>query len=262
MKTPNSFLSLSTIRLYIQEEYGFGHYLAVLTSAEYRELIRRWETMRGLNCQVPVQWIVPQARRLDWPPPVGAFDASCHIHESEDSYLEGSVYRIPDSEDGRFWIDGEAYGTLESFSECPDVLLSSDLPLADVERALAEAWPGFKVVLDFGETERLLAASGVAVLTRRNDPNWAASLHFPWLPLQPDLETLPHLAIARRLADVLGIRTLTDASEVFNAPDPLSIGGEVVMRADGEWFQVDIVPGAADSRIELQIVGRIEDFPF
>ena len=49
------------VRLYIREEFGFAHWAAILTNDEYRDLLRRWETMRGLNCCVPVVTIVPQA---------------------------------------------------------------------------------------------------------------------------------------------------------------------------------------------------------
>ena len=100
--------------LYISEEYGYRHWLAELTDGEYEDLLRRWNTMRGLNCLVPVTLIVPQAREID--PKSGiCFDRDripedakhCHIHECDDSRIEGSDYRIPDDE--FFWIDGVKY---------------------------------------------------------------------------------------------------------------------------------------------------------
>jgi hypothetical protein len=95
--------------LYISEEYGYRHWLAELTAEEYEELLARWSTMRGLNCLVPVFLIVPQAKEFDGTfVPCGAL--KCHLHECDDSYLEGSDYKIPNDLDG-FWMSGIHYST-------------------------------------------------------------------------------------------------------------------------------------------------------
>jgi hypothetical protein len=97
------------IKLVISEEYGYRYWLAELTQDEYDLLIDRWESMRGLNCLVPVTLIIPQAKPLDslsfdWEQP-GA--RSCHIHQWDDSHLEGTDYRIPN--DKHFWMDGMCF---------------------------------------------------------------------------------------------------------------------------------------------------------
>ncbi len=100
--------------LYISEEYGYRHWLAELTDREYQGLIARWETMRGLNCLVPVTMIVPQAIEIE-EGMATCFDRNkipkdakhCHIHECDDSRLEGTNYQIPEDED--FWICGVRY---------------------------------------------------------------------------------------------------------------------------------------------------------
>ncbi len=93
--------------LLISEEYGCRHWTANLTDDEYKELIRRWETMRGLYCSVPVRLICPQAipllDREDFPENT----LHCHIHQYDDSHLDGTNYKIPDDE--FFWIDGKKY---------------------------------------------------------------------------------------------------------------------------------------------------------
>jgi hypothetical protein len=98
------------IRIFIREEYGYREWVADLTDDEYRDLLRRWETMRGLSCLVPVSLIISQAREVLEEEYTVEFIKpclKCHIHESSDSCLEGSSYEIPDDED--FWMDGKKY---------------------------------------------------------------------------------------------------------------------------------------------------------
>jgi hypothetical protein len=116
------------IKLAIEEEYGYREWVAYLDKCEYDELIERWKTMKGLHCMVPVTLIIPQA--------VPALDIEdvniwllhqqgakrCHIHEYDDSYLEGADYAIPPNDvEGSFWpafeMDGESFTRedLESF---------------------------------------------------------------------------------------------------------------------------------------------------
>jgi hypothetical protein len=92
----------------IVEEYGYRDWLAKLDPWEYQDLIRRWKTIRGLTCLVPVKLIVPQAKELDDLRPVEVkYDKRCHIHEHDDSYLQDVDYKIP--EDTHFWMDGRMY---------------------------------------------------------------------------------------------------------------------------------------------------------
>jgi hypothetical protein len=107
-------VKLVTIR--IEEEYGYRTWKAVLTEEEYKEVLRRWETMKGLYCSVPVQLIIPQAVEIDDSDPIiNVWKANdmgvkfCHIHECDDSYISGSEYVIPEYEDHLFFMDGVQY---------------------------------------------------------------------------------------------------------------------------------------------------------
>ena len=79
---------------------------APLFDVEYEDLVRRWKTMKGLHSCVPVRFIIPQA--VLCPAIISPDDdwILCHIHESDDSYLTGVDYLIPESENGTFSIDG------------------------------------------------------------------------------------------------------------------------------------------------------------
>lgn len=100
------------IKILIEEECGYRFWLAEITQDEYAKLLARWETMRGLNCLVPVELIVPQAVRISDEEMIEMFDKGesfyrCHIHEHDDSYIEGSYYKIPPDE--CFWMEGQKY---------------------------------------------------------------------------------------------------------------------------------------------------------
>jgi hypothetical protein len=96
--------------LAIEEEYGYRYWVAELTDDEYSQLLQRWRTLRNLSCCVPVKFIIPQARAVEIEDcPYGEGVLRCHIHESDDSYLEGSDYKIPDDPDHLFWMDGLPY---------------------------------------------------------------------------------------------------------------------------------------------------------
>lgn len=116
------------LKIAIVEEYGYRDWIAYLTQEEYDELCRRWKTMKGLHCGVPVTLIIPQAKLVDFDDPDVWKDVNvhelasqpntrrCHIHEHDDSYLEGCEYEIPEAQlDGsdphfcRFEMDGVSY---------------------------------------------------------------------------------------------------------------------------------------------------------
>ncbi len=107
--------------LYIEEEYGYRDWLAKLTEEEYQQLIIRWNTMKNLNCLVPVPFIIPQATELKYEDRWNMkYDKKCHIHECHDSYLEGSNYEIPydESTHNIFTIDGKEYNTYDLVDKC------------------------------------------------------------------------------------------------------------------------------------------------
>ncbi|RJQ25034.1 hypothetical protein C4577_06525 [Candidatus Parcubacteria bacterium] len=100
------------INLVIDEEYGYRTWLAKLTEEEYAQLIKRWETMKGLSCLVPVKMIIPQAVEIDDEYVIRMLDDNipyrrCHIHECDDSHLQGSSYKIPKHD--KFCMNGVEY---------------------------------------------------------------------------------------------------------------------------------------------------------
>jgi len=96
------------IKLFISEEYGFREWYAELNDLEYLQLLNRWETICGLTCLVPVSLIIPQAVELDELRTTNPTTTHrCHIHEYDDSFIDGSDYKIP--QDTHFWMDGKKY---------------------------------------------------------------------------------------------------------------------------------------------------------
>jgi hypothetical protein len=96
------------IKLLIAEEYGFRDWYAELTKDGYDALIKRWMTLKGRPCSVPVPFIITGAVLLDDARKEDpAYTHRCHIHECEDSYLQGCDYQIPD--DRSFWMNGQEY---------------------------------------------------------------------------------------------------------------------------------------------------------
>lgn len=218
----NKCLSQPLITLYIREEYGFAHWVATLTAEEYRNLIRRWETIRGLSSAVPVDVIVPQAKpvrlkELD----ETTVDATCHIHQCGDSYLDGSTYTVSEALDGQFWMDGEQHnwglGWCDLPSVCPDILLSRAVTVAEVEAVLSEIVPGLTVLRGSDKKERLLDVVAAAVLIEEEteeeeeeEQQWPVRLRFPVLPSDSQVGLHPHVVIAKQLADRLAVKTLIE----------------------------------------------------
>lgn len=105
------------IKLAIEEEYGYRHWVAYLDKLEYDDLLQRWASMRGLDYMVPVRLIIPQAV-----PAFGLTDINIHelrrqrvkycaINLSDDSYLSGAVAGIPEAD--AFQMDGKTYTEAE-----------------------------------------------------------------------------------------------------------------------------------------------------
>jgi hypothetical protein len=211
-------LSQPVVTLYINEEYGCIHWLATLTVEEYRDLIRRWETIRGLSCSIPVQLIVPQAKQVTFDQlDKMTVDATCHIHQCDDSYLDGSDHLLSEALDGAFWMDGQRYDTwgaggYDLDSKYPDVLLSRAVTVVEVEAVLAEILPEVKVFLGSDERSLLNDVISAAVLTDESDPQWPARLRFPVIQADSRLGIHPHILIAKQLADRLKIETLIEPS--------------------------------------------------
>lgn len=110
------------IKLLIDEEYGYRTWLAKLSQEEYAQLLARWETIRGMSCLVPVLLVIPQAKEITDEEVIVMLDNGetyyrCHIHEEDDSHLEGSRYRIPD--DTNFWMEGHKYEESEYWPQYP-----------------------------------------------------------------------------------------------------------------------------------------------
>ena len=110
----------------ITEEYGYRHWLAVMTPDEFAAFEARWKTMKGLYCTVPVSLVVPGAEISSREEHIAAEEQAAasgdkivraHIHESEDSGYDGCDHRIPESDN--FEIAGEPY-TREEISKLYD----------------------------------------------------------------------------------------------------------------------------------------------
>ena len=110
----------------ISEEYGYQHWWAVYTPEQFEDIKRRWQTMKGLNCLVPVDLIFPGARGCfgEWPPEAlcpknvdeNYVTVSAHVHQCDDSHLADVAYDIPpnaDEDDDSFELDGVVYSYAE-----------------------------------------------------------------------------------------------------------------------------------------------------
>lgn len=111
------------IILSIDEEYGYNSWYAVLSDERFEELKREWQTIKGLNCLVPVRFLIPEAITL----PLRAEDQiyanedylkennirieTAHIHQSDDSHFADLRFEIPDQDD--FEFKGKRYSEEE-----------------------------------------------------------------------------------------------------------------------------------------------------
>lgn len=110
------------IILNISEEYGYNHWYAVISEDRYEELKKEWQTIKGLNCLVPVRFLIPEALNFPLLPEHSQFSdptyiessgtkvVDAHIHSSDDSFLEGVEYEIPE---GDFAFKGKTYSEEE-----------------------------------------------------------------------------------------------------------------------------------------------------
>lgn len=102
----------------ISEEYGCNHWYAALSNERFEELKSEWQTIKGLNCLVPVRFLIPEALNFPLRPEHAQFAddkyleansievVNAHIHECDDSFLEGADYDIPE---GEFEFKGKTY---------------------------------------------------------------------------------------------------------------------------------------------------------
>ena len=106
----------NNVILLITEEYGYQHWMAVLTQTEFDATVARWKTIKGLHCLVPVPLLFPQAKLSSREELVSAEEqatfygdkiVSVHVHQADDSHIAGVVYEIPETEN--FEIDGKVY---------------------------------------------------------------------------------------------------------------------------------------------------------
>jgi len=122
------------IILNISEEYGFNSWYAILTDERFEELKSEWLTIKGLNCLVPVRFLIPEAVNLPlldedqkyadekYLEENGVRIESVHIHQSDDSYLADVSFEIP--EQANFEFKGKEYSKEELdiiFQEYKDV---------------------------------------------------------------------------------------------------------------------------------------------
>ena len=127
----------------IDEEYGYQSWILICGDAELEEVKRRWATMRGLSCLVPVTMIFPHARRctvedwLEWSDTEMSQDRreeierearvfQAHVHESDDSSFDALPgHEVPEAVmfelDGMSYRDDELYAlNREAEEECPE----------------------------------------------------------------------------------------------------------------------------------------------
>jgi len=96
----------------IEEEYGYRYWVCRCSDEEAAEIIRRWKTMKGLNCLVAVTMLFPKAIECEfraWRKVMDLGATAVHMHECEDSQIKGVEHDIPETEDGSFWLDGKQY---------------------------------------------------------------------------------------------------------------------------------------------------------
>lgn len=106
------------IKLWIEEEYGYRDWYLECTEEEYEKLLERWRTIRGMSCLVPVKLVFPTAVELDdFREENPEHNRRCHMHGDDDSYLEGSNYKIPPDE--FFWMEGRRYEECEYWPDSP-----------------------------------------------------------------------------------------------------------------------------------------------
>lgn len=155
-----------TIILTISEEYGYRHWYAVLSEQQFAQLQKDWQTIKGLSCIVPVQFLIPQARPL-WALPVtpehqiyltqnGLAEHNvrirgAHIHQSDDSGLAGVAYDIPEQEEfeflGKTYTHDEVSALFNEYSNRESREFyrysSADPKLADDPVMFPEAWDSY-----------------------------------------------------------------------------------------------------------------------
>ena len=106
----------------IDEEYGYQRWINFLPDKELEEVKRRWKTMKGLNCLVGIKMIFPTARQStmkEWEEWSEAEledhrVVSAHVHESDDSRIEGFEWTIPEAD--RVEVGGGKYSHDDLFA--------------------------------------------------------------------------------------------------------------------------------------------------
>lgn len=97
--------------LLVSEEYGYRDWVSVLTESQFNDFVERWKTIKGLSCLVPVPHIVPEATLIDRDGFIAAIEQAdaqgdrlvrVHVHESDDSHIEGVEHTIPDADNFEF----------------------------------------------------------------------------------------------------------------------------------------------------------------
>ena len=146
---PNQILVL------ISEEYGYQHWFAVYNQRVYEQVKNRWQTMRNLNCIVPVTLIFPGAKQyLDRDPPICKTEMAdmtvshAHVHQCDDSAFDACPkFNIPD--DGEDFVindtvftDAELMALRDKERDESDVYLRQTYPEYFASAAGAESEAG------------------------------------------------------------------------------------------------------------------------
>lgn len=106
-----------SILLLISEEYGYQSWYGIYHEDHYRNIVARWNTMKGLNCLVPVDFIIPGAMLYGssrYPVCESTLDQytirHAHVHQCDDSYLD-NARPVPEADN--FEIEGRVYSREE-----------------------------------------------------------------------------------------------------------------------------------------------------
>lgn len=111
--------------LFVNEEYGYNTWYAIISDERYEEIKSEWQTIKGLNCLVPVRFLFPEAKNLPLYPEDQKYAdkeylaqnnieiIDCHVHQSDDSFLAGINYEIPEQK--RFEFKGKIYSEEEVY---------------------------------------------------------------------------------------------------------------------------------------------------
>jgi hypothetical protein len=170
----------TTIILSISEEYGYRNWYAILSERQFEQLKEDWQTLKGLNCLVPVQFLVPQAKPL-WALPFtqehqvyltqdglaqhNVRIRSAHIHEPDDSGLADLKYSIPEQRTFEFlgteYTEDEVTKLMHEYSDREsrefERTRAAHPEIATMPVMYPEAWQAYSSNLPIFEVTEIIA---------------------------------------------------------------------------------------------------------